>query len=227
MKQIGYIKTIHPEYVDFYFDSQQVSIYKENAIPTNEPSQSHLSNESKKRVQTMLNNIYSSVFEEVNSAIHYPSLSKENKACYFYTLSCLAYPFFRDTVEYLGRQFRLNEYVTTVQVTSHMKKLYGDRRRVEIAVSSILSSLYYWNLINRPKVGQYSAISHLVDFSFHHKIMIKVLMTAHNHNAITQDMLEHSSIFFPFDYNVSISTLNSGSYRIIRSVSDTVIEENS
>lgn len=227
MKQIGYIKTIHPEYVDFYFDVQQVSNYEKDTIPTNELLQSHLSNESKKRIQTMLNNIYSSVFEEVNSAIHYPSLSKENKACYFYTLSCLAYPFFRDTVEYLGRQFRLNEYVTTVQVTSHMKKLYGDRRRVEIAVSSILSSLYYWNLVNRPKVGQYSAISHLVDFSFHYTIMIEVLMTAQNHTSITQDMLEHSSIFFPFDYHVSISTLNHSPYRIIRSMSDTIIEKKS
>lgn len=223
MKQIGYIKIIHPEYVDFYFDVEKSYDFQYNAKFLNKLSETDLSNETQKRIQTMLNNIFSTEAKYQNTSIHYNFLTPEDKAARFYMLCCLAYPFFRDTVEFLGRQFRLNEHITTVQVMTHMKKLYGDRRRVEIAVSSILSSLFYWKLINRPKVGIYSAKHYVIDFSIHYTIMIEVLMHANNHNAITRDTLEHSSIFFPFNYQVSLSILNHNSYRIIRSISDVII----
>ena len=223
MKQIGYIKTIHPEYVDFYFDVEKNYNFQYNVKFLNKLSETDLSNETQKRIQTMLNNIFSIEAKYQNTSIHYNSLTSEDKAARFYMLCCLAYPFFRDTVDFLGRQFRLNEHVATVQVMTHMKKLYGDRRRVEIAVSSILSSLYYWKLINRPKVGIYSAKHYVIDFSIHYTIMIEVLMLANNHNAITRDTLEHSSIFFPFGYEVSLSILSHNSYRIIQSVSDVII----
>jgi len=218
MNPIGFIKPIRPEYVQFFIHMRQDPTYTLNEDLTLFIK----GKETKDQIKSILNRTLSNQDDE--SLFRFQSFSISNQAFYYYALSCLAYPFFRDTVEYIGKQFRLHEHVTTRQVQHYLKSIYGNRRRVEVAVASVLSTLHYWNLIDRPKIGVYSKVIHEIDFKFHIALMIEVLMQSANNSSISKETLEYNSIFFPFHYDVTISDVKEENYRVIPTIRDTIIE---
>ncbi|MQR86865.1 hypothetical protein GFV16_13175 [Bacillus megaterium] len=186
---------------------------------------------SRKNAITMLMKTWSLVnplIEDLRDHLlsEYPYLTGVEKLLANYCLTCIAYPFFREQMYYIGKQLRLTDEVRSKLIAMKMKDLYGDRRRVEVATGAVFSSVKDWNLVITPKPGIYQANKLTADI--HNPLiialMVEVLMLHFNTMTISIDTLNNSAIFFPFVYHIRIGDLNKERFSIIKNIRDTMIE---
>lgn len=159
----------------------------------------------------------------------YPSLNKREKTLLHWCMTCLAYPFFKEQVNFLGKQFRMADDVRSRIVLAEMKNLYGDRRRVEVATGAVFSTIKNWELVCMNSPGNYQLPNEkLVIHSPQLKqLMVEVLMDHLDTNSVTIEMINNSAIFFPFDYHIGIGDIvEQKRFTIIKNIRDTIIERN-
>ena len=66
-------------------------------------------------------------------------------------MTALAYPFFRDTAEVVGRLLTLQDDFTTAQVQGRMLTTWGDRATSKDAVQKLITSLVDWEVLRSTK----------------------------------------------------------------------------
>lgn len=158
----------------------------------------------------------------------YPSLTKSEKILVHWCMTCLAYPFFKDEVNYIGKNFRLSDNLRSRTILAEMKNLYGDRRRVEVATSAVLSTLKNWELVSMSSPGIYHVQAERINIhsSELKMLMLEVLMNHLDTDSISIKFANSSAIFFPFDYYIRIGDLNQQRFSITNTIQDTIIERN-
>ena len=188
---------------------------------------------SRKNAITMLMKTWSFVDDSIadlrNLALEeYPYLTRNEKKFIHYCLACLAYPFFSEQVAYIGKQFKQADMIYSRTVLAHMKDLYGERRRVEVATGAVFSSIKEWEIVSMLKAGQYEAkrMEIYTNNSLITSLLIEVLFKYYNANSLTLETVNTSAIFFPFDYHVGIGDLDKQRFTTFSTVRDTVIERN-
>lgn len=188
---------------------------------------------SRKNAITMIMKIWKLVEPENESIrdyllLHYPYMMAEEKKLAHWCMTCMAYPFFIDQVNYLGKNFRIADEVRSRIILAEMKNLYGDRRRVEVAAGAVFSTIKNWHLIKMASSGIYQmpegAI--IIESKEIKNAIVEVMMNHLNTNSLTLEMVNNSAIFFPFDYHIRTGDLNNKRFSIIKSMSDTIIERN-
>ncbi len=234
MKPVGFDQKIQFQYLDFLA----------NALGTSKPIKLYevlddkllgiiKGTMSRKHVITILMKIWVGVEAEaefIRDSIlkEYPYLSSDEKRCVHYCLTCIAYPFYREQMNYLGKYLKMADTVKSKMLVSQMKSLYGDRRRVEVASSAVFSSSKDWGIITMDKPGVYSAIENrlTINDKLVKNLLIEVLMEHLSTNTVSIEMVNASALFFAFDYHITIGDIDTKRFTIINNIRDTLIERN-
>ena len=234
MKPVGFDQKIQFQHLDFLA----------NALGTSKPIKLYevlddkllgiiKGTMSRKHVITILMKIWVGVESEVefirDSIIkEYPYLSSDEKRCIHYCLACIAYPFYREQMNFLGKYLKMADTVKSKMLVSQMKSLYGDRRRVEVAASAVFSSSKDWGIINMVKPGVYSKTENklIVTDKLVKNLLIEVLMEHLSTNTVSIEMVNASALFFAFDYHITGGDIDTKRFTIINNIRDTLIERN-
>ncbi len=153
----------------------------------------------------------------------YPHCSQSEKLLIHWGLTILAYPFFSDVVHEMGKLFKLQDEQSSDQINRKMKSLYGDRRRIEVATSAVLTSLRSWNVIETKKNANRVAQSFSIENSEYHSWLVEVLLTAVESEAMTMQMINAHPLLFPFKYTISQSELKTDRFMVTRQGVDMVM----
>ena len=188
---------------------------------------------SRKKVITMLmktwNFVEDTIIDLRKIALEeYPYLTHDEKKFMHYCFVCLAYPFFREQVSYIGKQFKQADVIYSRTILSKMKELYGERRRVEVAAGAIFASIKEWEIISMVKAGQYEfhKIEIAMDKPLLQSLLIEVLLKHYDASSLTMETVNNSAIFFPFYYHIGIGDLDKKHFTTFSTLRDTVIERN-
>lgn len=235
MKPVGFDQKIKFQYLDHLAKSLKSN--KSNNIYSilDEALRTSIKGEkSRKNAITILMKIWVKVelrIEDIQQELikEYSYLSEAEQRCVHYCLTCIAYPFYREQMNHLGKHLRMADTVNSKVLISQMKDLYGDRRRVEVASSSVLSSSRDWEMISMVKQGTYGPFNQMIQVNdkLVKSLMIEVLMHHLSTDTIELEMLNNSAIFFPFDYHVTPGDIDTQRFSIINNIRDTLIERNS
>lgn len=153
----------------------------------------------------------------------YSHCSQAEKLLIHWGLTILAYPFFRDVVHEMGKLYKLQDELSSDQINRKMKSLYGDRRRIEVATSAVLTSLRSWNVIetkkNANRIVQLFSIENLDLKSW----IVEVLLFATEAEALSMQMINDHPLLFPFEYSISQSDLRTERFMVTRQGVDMVM----
>lgn len=123
-------------------------------------------------------------------------------------LTCIAYPFFRDIAFEFGRHFQLQEEVSSKTIRKRIKDLYGDKVRVEVATTAVLTTMKSWEVIVPTEKTFYKENDKIeISNPLLQTFLIKVLLKSLDHHALYVDMIENHPIFFPFQYSLNVFKL--------------------
>lgn len=189
---------------------------------------------SRQHVITMLMKIWNFSDETIESLKYclvqeFPYLTKEEQICTHYCMSCIAYPFFAKYMLLLYKNLKLADSVQSKLLTKEMKNIYGDRRRVEVAASAVLSSVKDWGIVRKFKVGAYELPSNqfLISNPLIKYLLIETYMIINESDIVSLEVVNNSAIFYPFDFDVSIGDIQHSRLTVIKNIRDTLIERNS
>lgn len=80
-----------------------------------------------------------------------PRIGGQERIWLHWGMTCLAYPFFRDTAEVVGRLLALQDDFTTAQVQGRMMTTWGDRVTSQEAAQKLLTTLVDWEVLRSTK----------------------------------------------------------------------------
>jgi len=80
-----------------------------------------------------------------------PRISGQERIWLHWGMAALAYPFFRDTTEIVGRLLALQDDFTSNQVQSRMLTTWGDRATSKEAAQKLISTLVDWEVLRSTK----------------------------------------------------------------------------
>ena len=80
-----------------------------------------------------------------------PRISGQERIWLHWGMTALAYPFFRDTAEVVGRLLALQDDFTTAQVQGRMLTTWGDRATSKEAAQKLITALVDWEVLRATK----------------------------------------------------------------------------
>ena len=80
-----------------------------------------------------------------------PRISGQERIWLHWGMAALAYPFFRDTAEVVGRLLALQDDFTSAQVQSRMLTTWGDRATTKDAAKKLTNTLVDWEVLRSTK----------------------------------------------------------------------------
>src|SRR5439155_11861805 len=80
-----------------------------------------------------------------------PSISGQERIWLHWGMTALAYPFFRDTAEVVGRLLALQDDFTTAQVQDRIVTTWVDRHTSVDAAQRLLTTLLEWEVLRPTK----------------------------------------------------------------------------
>lgn len=138
----------------------------------------------------------------------FDNLTQAERLLVHFGMLLLAYPFFKDVILEFGRVFKLQDTVSTTAIKKRIKEGYGDRRRVDVAVSAVLTTLKNWGVIVSLKQNEIKIADKIAINNPHmQRFIIEVLLKVLNHEALPIDVLQNHIIFFPFQYDFDLFEL--------------------
>lgn len=183
---------------------------------------------SRKNAITMLMKIWYLVPEE-HLEIRQQALelfaksTREERLALHYGMTLLAYPFFRDVVTEIGILSRLQFEVPSQQIYRKIKALYGERRRVEVAISAVLTTLRFWKVLRSQKNGIEVLGKRSLTSTTLKSWLAKVALKASGKQYMPIDLLYSQPMLFPFDFTLYVSELSQDQFDVSRQGVDLVM----
>jgi len=81
-----------------------------------------------------------------------PRISAQERVWLHWGMTALAYPFFRDAAEVVGRLLALQDDFTTAQVQGRMLTTWGDRATSKEAAQKLITTLVDWEVLRSTKM---------------------------------------------------------------------------
>jgi hypothetical protein len=124
-------------------------------------------------------------------------------------MMALAYPFFRDTAEVVGRLLALQDDFTTGQVQARLLTAWGDRVTSKKAAQTLLTTLVDWEVLRSTKTkGQFLLARKMTTGSTELQLwLLEALLGAGTAEEIEAQQLLRLPESFPFTLSVSIADL--------------------
>ena len=80
-----------------------------------------------------------------------PAITGQERLWLHWGMAALAYPFFRDAAEVVGRLLVLQDDFTTAQVRSRLVTTWGDRTTTKEAAQKLITTLVDWDVLRSTK----------------------------------------------------------------------------
>ena len=138
-----------------------------------------------------------------------PKISGQERVWLHLGMAALAYPFFRDTTEVVGRLLALQDDFTSAQVQARMLTTWGDRVTSKLAARYLLNTLVDWDVLRSTKKQGHFLLTKKMTASIPELQLwlLEALLTASNADEIEAQQLLRLPESFPFQLNVGVSDL--------------------
>lgn len=227
-KPVGFDQKIQLSHLDFTANELRYTQKKDMYAKLDEYMLSDIKGDkSRKNAITMLMKIWCLVepeHQELQRAAltAFPQASAQEKLLLHWGMTLLAYPFFKSVAEEAGNLLKLQSEVPSQQLGRTVKLLYGDRRRVAVALGAVLGSIKSWGLIARGQKNIYTLAGKIaIEDVFLKNWVLQILLWVSEYEVMPLDMLTSQTAFFPFEYQISIAEINTDKIKIDRQGLDT------
>lgn len=124
-------------------------------------------------------------------------------------MTALAYPFFRDTAEVVGRLLTLQDDFTTAQVQARMLTTWGDRATCREAAQKLVTTLVDWDVLRSTKTKGHFLLARQMKASIPELQLwlLESLSIAGVADEIEAQQLLRLPESFPFQLNVGVADL--------------------
>ena len=139
-----------------------------------------------------------------------PNISGRDRIWLHWGMSALAYPFFRDVAEVIGRMLTLQDDFTTAQVQSRLKTAWGDRATSKEAAQKLITSMADWEVLRATKAKGHFLLARKTTTAA--ADLQLWLLEAMLDTPVTQDEIEAHQLLrlpelFPFTFTVTVGDL--------------------
>jgi hypothetical protein len=145
-------------------------------------------------------------------------VSQKERITIHWGMTMLAYPFFKDLINEMGMLFKLQQEVSSDQISRKIKALYGDRRRVEVSISASLTSLRAWGVIVTEKRNMQEITKEKISIQSNalKQWIAEVLIHVLGVDALPIEYYRNNSLLFPFNLDLSTDDFEKQRFNIIR-----------
>lgn len=138
-----------------------------------------------------------------------PRISGRERIWLHWGMTALAYPFFRDTAEVVGRLLALQDDFTTAQVQARMLTTWGDRVTSKRAAKYLLNTLVDWEVLRSTKTRGHFLLARKMTASVPdlQLWLLETLLGASAADEIEAQQLLRLPESFPFTISVGVTDL--------------------
>ncbi len=138
-----------------------------------------------------------------------PRISGQERIWLHWGMTALAYPFFRDAAEVVGRLLNLQDDFTTAQVQARLVPAWGDRATSKKAAQALLTTLADWEVLRSTKTkGHFLLGSKMKAGTTDLQLwLLEALLGASAADEIEAQQLLRLPESFPFNLNVGVADL--------------------
>jgi hypothetical protein len=138
-----------------------------------------------------------------------PRISGQERIWLHWGMTALAYPFFRDTAEVVGRLLALQDDFTTAQVQARMLTTWGDRATSNEAAQKLITSLVDWEVLRSRKTKGHFLLARKMTASIPdlQLWLLEALLRASTADEIEAHQLLRLPELFPFAVSISVADL--------------------
>lgn len=138
-----------------------------------------------------------------------PRISGQERLWLHWGMAAVAYPFFRDTAEVVGRLLALQDDFTTAQVRNRIITTWGDRATSRNAAQYLLNTLVEWEVLRATKVkGEFLLARKQVAATSELQLwLLEALLAASSADELEAQQLLRLPECFPFSITVGLSEL--------------------
>ena len=138
-----------------------------------------------------------------------PRISGQERIWLHWGMTALAYPFFRDTAEVVGRLLALQDDFTTAQVQGRMLTTWGDRATSKEAAQKLITTLVDWEVLRSTKTKGHFLLARKMTASIPdlQLWLLEALLRASAADEIEAQQLLRLPESFPFTFSVGVADL--------------------
>jgi hypothetical protein len=138
-----------------------------------------------------------------------PRIPGQERIWLHWGMSLLAYPFFRDTAEVVGRLLALQDDFTTAQVQGRMLTTWGDRATSKEAAQKLITTLVDWEVLRSTKTKGHFLLARKMTTSIPdlQLWLLETLLGASVSEEIEAQQLLRLPESFPFTISVGVADL--------------------
>jgi hypothetical protein len=138
-----------------------------------------------------------------------PRISGQERIWLHWGMTSLAYPFFRDTAEVVGRLLALQDDFTTAQVQGRMLTTWGDRATSKEAAQKLITTLVDWEVLRSTKTKGHFLLARKMTASVPdlQLWLLEALLGASAADEIEAQQLLRLPESFPFTISVGVADL--------------------
>jgi hypothetical protein len=138
-----------------------------------------------------------------------PRISGQERIWLHWGMTALAYPFFRDVAEIVGRMLTLQDDISTAQVQSRLTATWGDRNTSKEAAQKLITSLVDWEVLRGTSAKGHFLLARkmttaVTDLQLW---LIEAMLAASASDEIEAQQLLRLPELFPFSVTVSVGDL--------------------
>jgi hypothetical protein len=147
-----------------------------------------------------------------------PRISGQERIWLHWGMTTLAYPFFRDTAEVVGRLLALQDDFTTAQVQGRLLTAWGDRATSKEAAQKLITTLVDWEVLRSTTKGHFLLGRKMTASNPDLQLwLLETLLGASAADEIEAQQIFRLPELFPFTISVGVSDLRkSASFNIHR-----------
>ena len=138
-----------------------------------------------------------------------PHISGRERIWLHWGMSALAYPFFRDVAEVIGRMLTLQDDFTTAQVQSRLKTAWGDRATSKEAAQKLITSMADWEVLRATKLKGHFLLARKMNTTVTdlQLWLLEAVLSASDSDEIEAQQLLRLPELFPFTFTVTVGDL--------------------
>lgn len=136
-----------------------------------------------------------------------PKISGQERIWLHWGMTALAYPFFRDLTEVIGRMLTLQDDVTTIQVQSRLTTTWGDRNTSKEAAQKLITSLVDFGVLRKAN-GRFRLARKMTTSATELQLwLLEAMLAANASDEIEAHQLLRLPELFPFTLTVGLGDL--------------------
>lgn len=163
---------------------------------------------SRKNTITILMKIWYNVPEGVKGIREkildeFNEFTKDERLFAHWNMTMLAYPFFKDVVLKFGRLFQLQNSVNRSTIVKRMKNSYGERVKVEVASSAVITTLKAWGIIVPSERSSYHQNEKVPVFNLLlQELLLHTMLHVYETDTLYMDTIVNHPLLFPFEVDL-------------------------